>query len=71
MSDEPEVELCVGPYPFSKKLCLSLRIGSSSRILARFDGEREMQAYLACNPRHDTSGAVKEKLEAIFDAQEE
>ena len=34
-----EIELTVGMTPFSTKPCISLRIGSTHRILARFDNE--------------------------------
>lgn len=69
MSDIPEIELSVGSSPFSKKPCLVLRRGTACRILARFDGEDEARAYLACNPYHDSDDAVKDRLAAIFDEE--
>ena len=61
-----EIELTVGMTPFSKKPCLSLRIGSTHRILARFEDEAAMNAYLALQPAYHSQVTSRAALEDIL-----
>lgn len=66
MLEPPEIMLSVGPYPCSKKLCLSLQYGGSIRILARFDSEACLKAFLAVAPKFSPGSVSVEELKEIL-----
>lgn len=61
-----DIQIIVGDHPFSRKKCLTLQIKGSSRILARFDSPKCMEAFLALRPAYRVDGVDLEALRRIL-----